>query len=186
MTTVFLSGSRGINRLNDKVRDCVMNMLDKEFRIIIGDANGVDKAFQKFLSDIQYSNVVVFCSGHVCRNNIGNWNVQQVAVDTRLRGRDFYAQKDKKMASTADYGFVLWNGKSAGSISNVLELLKNGKSAVVYFSPIKDFYTISDLDDARDLLRKCDKKAFDAIQKKINLNNVIRSVESASQGVMSF
>ena len=32
-------------------------------------------------------------------------------------------QKDKAMAAEADYGFVLWDGKSSGSISNVFELL---------------------------------------------------------------
>lgn len=186
MTTVFLSGSRGVSRLNDKIRERVKNMTDKKFRIIVGDANGADKALQTFLSDLQYSNVVVFCSGQVCRNNVGNWNVRQVDVDAKLKGRDFYTRKDKEMASEADYGFVLWNGKSAGSISNVFELLKREKSVVVYFARDKEFYTISRLDDARELLKKCDRKDFDAIQKKIKLNTTGRAVESTSQGVMSF
>ena len=94
MTTVFLSGSRGISRLNDKVRDSVKNMMDKKFRIIVGDANGADKALQEFLSDLKYSNVMVFCSGQVCRNNVGNWDIRKVIVDEKLRGRDFYTQKD--------------------------------------------------------------------------------------------
>ena len=186
MTTVFLSGSRGISRLNDMIRDRVKNMMDKEFRIIIGDANGADKALQKYLSDLQYSNVMVFCSGQICRNNVGHWDMRQVAVDEKLRGRAFYTQKDKEMASEADYGFILWDGKSAGSISNVLELLKREKTVVVYFSPDKIFCTISRLDDARELLKRCDRKTIDAMQKKINLNTEIGPMDSASQGVLGF
>lgn len=186
MTTVFLSGSRKISRLNDKIRDRVKIMMDKECSIIVGDANGADKALQRFLSDHRYSNVVVFCSGQVCRNNVGNWHVRQVAVDSRLRGRDFYVQKDKEMASEADCGFILWDGKGAGSISNVLELVKREKSVVVYFSPEQKFYTISRLDDAKELLKRCDRNAVDAIHKKINLNTAIEAVENASQGVLSF
>ena len=186
MTTVFLSGSRGISRLNDKVRDRVKNMMDKKFRIIVGDANGADKALQEFLSDLKYSNVMVFCSGQVCRNNVGNWDIRKVIVDEKLRGRDFYTQKDREMTSEADYGFILWNGKSVGSIRNVLELLKRQKSVVVYFAPDKKFYTISRPDDARELLKRCDRKAIDAMQKKIKLNTAIGAMESTSQGVLSF
>lgn len=186
MTTVFLSGSRGISRLNDKVRDRVKNMINKEFRIIIGDANGADKALQKYLSDLHYSNVMVFCSGQICRNNVGHWDIRQVTVDAKLRGRAFYTQKDKEMASEADYGFILWDGKSAGSINNVLELLKREKTVVVYFSPDKIFCTISRLDDARELLKRCDRKTIDAMQKKIKLNTAIGAMESTSQGVLSF
>jgi hypothetical protein len=43
------------------------------------------------------------------------------------------------MAKNADYGFVLWDGKSPGSIENVITLLKGGKSALVYYSPDKEF-----------------------------------------------
>ncbi len=186
MKTVFLSGSRGISRLNDEIRDRVKNMIDKGFLIIVGDANGADKALQEFLAAVGYSNVVVFCAGQVCRNNVGNWNVRQVSVDSTLKGREFYAQKDKEMAAKADYGFILWDGKSAGSINNVLELLKREKPIVVYFSPEKQFHTVSHLDDARELLNKCDKKALGAISKKIKLNTAIKSLERASQDALNF
>lgn len=186
MTTAFLSGSRKISRLNDRIRARVRNMIDQHFRIIVGDANGADKALQSYLSDLQYSDVLVFCSGHNCRNNVGNWNIREVTVDSNLKGRDFYTQKDKEMAAEADYGFILWDGKSAGSIGNVFELLKRKKSVVVYFSPDKEFYTITRLEQAKELLKKCDEKTFTNIQRKIKFNTAIREVESASQGVMSF
>lgn len=186
MTTVFVSGSRKISRLNKEIRDRLQNVIDQQFSVIVGDANGADKALQKYLAEIHYHNVVVFCSGNSCRNNLGNWSVKQVFVDPKLRGRDFYTQKDKEMASEADYGFVLWDGKSPGSFNNVMELLKRSKKALVYFSPTKEFVLVSKLSDARNLLNRCDKDSVDAISKKIRLNTSIRELESASQGSLSF
>lgn len=156
-------------------------MIAKGFRIFVGDANGADKAMQKVLSDARYSSVVVFCAGDTCRNNIGEWDVNKVPVDSQLKGRDFYTVKDKEMASKADYGFVLWDGKSAGAISNVFELLKHNKRVVVYFSPEKEFHTISNLTDAKALLKKCDPGDIDAISKKIGLNSFISDIQNAAQ-----
>lgn len=166
MTTVFVSGSRSVSRINDMIRDRIKNMMDQNLAIVVGDANGADKALQKFLAEMRYSNVVVFCSGQTCRNNIGDWEIRQITVDPKLKGRAFYTQKDKAMAAEADYGFVLWDGKSAGSISNAFELLRLTKKAVVYFAPEKSFFTVSSLEDAHQLLEKCDSETFDSISKR--------------------
>ena len=135
MTTVFLSGSRRLSRLNDSIRSRLDNMVENELSIIVGDANGADKAMQSYLAENSYSGVTVFCAGEHCRNNVGNWPAKNVVVDSKLSGREFYAQKDKEMARLADFGFVLWDGKSTGSIANILELLKLEKKVVVYFGP---------------------------------------------------
>ena len=156
-------------------------MIEKGFCLLVGDANGADKAMQTFLCHANYSRVMVFCAGKTCRNNIGGWDVTQVSVDPKLKGRDFYAAKDKEMASKADYGFVLWDGKSAGAINNVFELLKHSKQVVIYFSPEKDFYNISHLNDAKALLKKCDPAAINAISKKIKMDASISKAQSAEQ-----
>jgi hypothetical protein len=72
-TTVFLSGSRKISRLTDQVRVRLKNMIDQGFYIVVGDANGADKAIQSYFADCEYDKVVVFCAGDVCRNNVGDW-----------------------------------------------------------------------------------------------------------------
>jgi hypothetical protein len=179
MTTVFVSGSRKISHLNNEIRHRLQNIVEQEFNVIVGDANGADKALQKYLSEIHYENVVVFCSGNSCRNNIGNWNIERVSVDSKLSGRDFYTQKDIVMAAEADYGFVLWDGKSPGSFNNIMELLKGKKRALVYFSPNKEFYTVSDLRDAQMLLDKCDRDSLSDISKKIGLSTSIREIEAS-------
>lgn len=186
MEKVFLSGSRSISRLNDDIRSRVQCVIDKDFNVIIGDANGADKALQQFLYERHYSNVTVFCAGASCRNNIGSWNVHTVDVDAHLKGRDFYTAKDKVMARHADYGLVLWDGKSAGSIANVLELLENEKYSVVYFAPEKKFYNIKTVEDAQALLRICDKDAIHTIKKKVNVSSVYQPLDFSQQQAFSF
>ncbi|MEN9502337.1 MAG: hypothetical protein RI964_1622 [Pseudomonadota bacterium] len=101
MTTVFLSGSITITRLNNVILARLQNIIDKQFAIVVGDANGADKALQKHLSTLQYPHVTVFCAGNICRNNLGNWPVKHISVDATITGRAFYTQKDKAMASAA-------------------------------------------------------------------------------------
>jgi hypothetical protein len=134
MTTIFISGSRKLSRINDEVRDRIRKIMDQDFAIVVGDANGADKTMQTFLADSGYRNVTVFCAGEKCRNNVGDWSTKKVDVPKSLRGRNFYTEKDKAMAAQADYGFVLWDGKSPGSVNNILEMIKNGKMVVVYLA----------------------------------------------------
>lgn len=181
MTTVFVSGSRKISRLNEEIRNRLQNVIDKQFAVIIGDANGADKALQKYFSEISYKNVIVFCSGNSCRNNLGKWDEKHVVVEPKLKGRDFYTIKDKEMAAVADYGFILWDGKSAGSFNNIMELLKNNKTALVYFSPEKKFYSVSKLEEAQTLLKKCDQDSLEEISKKIKLHSSVREIENLAQ-----
>jgi predicted Rossmann fold nucleotide-binding protein DprA/Smf involved in DNA uptake len=182
MTTVFISGSRKIGNLNQTIRDRLQNVLDQRFAIVVGDANGADKAVQAYLMERQYQQVTVYCSGDICRNNVGRWHVSNTVVDHRLKGRDFYTQKDKQMAAVADYGFVLWDGESPGSYNNVMELLKNNKKALVYFVPERVFFTVSRLEDAQGLLNKCSLASQDRIKKKIRLPALVKEIETMAQG----
>jgi erythromycin esterase-like protein len=164
----------------------LQNIIDKQFAIVVGDANGADKALQKHLTTLQYPHVTVFCAGNVCRNNLGNWSVKYISVDANITGRAFYTQKDKAMAQLADYGFVLWDGKSPGSFNNVLAFLKQRKKALVYFAPDSAFYPVSSVDDARTLLDKCDPAAVTEIDKKIKLTATLQKLDGMAQNILSF
>lgn len=185
MTTVFLSGSRKISRINDAIRERVRKMMDQDFAIVLGDANGADKAMQSFLAETNYRNVTVFCAGDKCRNNVGEWPTKNVDVPSSLKGRDFYTEKDKAMAAQADYGFVLWDGKSAGSINNVLELIKRGKYVVIYLSAKRDFFTAKNAGDITRLLQLCDSSDYLNIAKKTNLSRTMAEMGHAAQGALN-
>ena len=61
MTTVFIGGSRSITRLNDTIRYTADNIMRQRFAIVIGDANGADKAVQSYLAAKAYRNVKEEC-----------------------------------------------------------------------------------------------------------------------------
>lgn len=73
MTNVFIGGSRAISNLNDVIREQLDNLMSKRCMVLIGDANGADKAVQKHFAEKRYQNVIVFCMEH-CRNNVGGWH----------------------------------------------------------------------------------------------------------------
>lgn len=181
MTTVFLSGSRSISRLTDPIKQRLRTICEKELHVIVGDANGADKAMQMFLAENQYPSVEVYYAGEDCRNNIGGWTERKVAVDGKSRGRALHTQKDKEMAVVADYGLVLWNGKSAGSIANVFELFETGKKSVIYFAPDKKFVNIVSGDDINLLLKRCDKEALQDFETSPILNSRLTRLGVAAQ-----
>jgi hypothetical protein len=132
MTTVFIGGSRTISRLAPQVVERIDRIIEKNLPVVVGDANGADKAVQKYLASKRYRNAEVFCSGDICRNNIGNWVLRRVSSKTREKNFDFYAAKDRLMTERATVGFMIWDGKSVGTLLNVKRLLRRQKKVVVY------------------------------------------------------
>ena len=47
MTSVFIGGSRAVSRLNDTIREQLDNLIARGRQILIGDANGADRAVQQ-------------------------------------------------------------------------------------------------------------------------------------------
>ncbi len=162
-STVFVAGSRQISRLPAEVKSRLDTMVEKGFQILVGDANGADKAVQRYLADKAYPNVLVHCMKDHCRNNIGNWSTRQIPAPAGVRGFDYYSLKDLAMAETAEYGLMLWDGKSKGTINNVVNLSRDHKPVVVYVAPTREFRTIKTFDDLRDLLAQGDSDSVERI-----------------------
>ncbi len=102
MTRVFIGGSRRISRLSDEVRDRIDRIVGKDLGVVIGDANGADKAVQRHLRERGHARVEVFCSDEAPRNNVGNWPVRVVRPAHAKRDFEYYATKDRAMALEAD------------------------------------------------------------------------------------
>jgi len=114
VTSVFIGGSRAVSRLNDTIREQLENRIERGCQILIGDANGADRAVQQYFADRGYRNVTVF-SADSCRNNIGGWPQRKVHRDRPRRDFAYYAAKDVAMAQAAKCGVMLWDGKSKGT-----------------------------------------------------------------------
>lgn len=131
MSTVFVGGSRHVSRLPELAKTRLNNVVESRFPVVVGDANGADTAAQAYLSRRHYDHVTVFCSGPACRNNLGHWPIRHVAPPAGVQGFQFYAAKDREMAHIADFGLMIWDGKSPGTILNILRLVQAGKKGVL-------------------------------------------------------
>lgn len=156
MKKVFLSGSRRLTRLPSEVCRRLDEMIRRELTILVGDANGADKAIQTYFAEQQYANVLVFCTAGDCRNNMGRWPIRAVDAPHRARDFAFFTAKDAAMAEEADLGLALWDGQSSGTIVNVARLVARLKPAVVYVAPTKTFATLKTPDDLANLLSTAD------------------------------
>jgi len=152
---IFIAGARDIKRLDSAVIDKLGSIAENGFDVLVGDAFGVDSAVQKFYADRRYAGVTVFASNGKARNNLGNWPVRSIAVADDIKGFDFYVQKDLAMADEADLGLMIWNGESKGTLNNVINLLSNNKSAVVYFTLKGQFFNIDSGEKLEKLMAMC-------------------------------
>lgn len=181
MTKVFISGSRMISRLNADVSQRLENIINRGFEVITGDANGVDKAIQRFFFERNYPDVTIYHVGPEPRNNIGKWRSIEVDVHGHFRGRDLYTQKDKRMAEVADYGMIIWDGQSSGSVQNMIWLVSNHKSALVFKNQNKSFHTISNTEDIVKLMNEIDPLHFDEIDRKISIKKFLKGEKEIVQ-----
>ena len=143
MTVVFIAGSITIKRIDDLIKDRIKNVVEARHDIILGDADGADKAVQNHLVELDYKQVTVYCSGDTPRNNLGSWSVEKVETQATPGTRAFFTAKDVRMAEVADFGLMIWDAKSTGTLSNVLELTKQDKKSLVYVNKERVFYPVS-------------------------------------------
>jgi hypothetical protein len=104
-----------------------------------------------------------------CRNNVGHWPTREVPAPKGARGFDFYSTKDRVMADTAEYGLMLWDGKSKGTINNVVNLSRDGKPVVVYVAPKKQFLTVKAFDDLRGVLAQGETESVERAVSELHL-----------------
>ena len=168
MTKVFIGGSRRVSLLNADVRRRIDRVIEQGFPVLVGDANGADKAVQKYLQGRGYRAVEVFCSGGECRNNLGKWPVRTVATRQARRDFDYYAAKDEQMAQEASVGLMIWDGKSAGTLANAVRLLRQDKKVVIYATPAQRFLTLKAEADWEHLVSTCGRDVREKILRSVS------------------
>jgi len=167
MTSVFIGGSRAVSQLNETILSKLDDLIGRECLILVGDANGADKAVQQHFAGRGYDHVVVYCMAE-CRNNVGNWPTKNVASSSSRRDFAYYAAKDQAMATDAKCGIMLWDGKSKGTLNNIQALLHAGKKTLVYLAADRAFHKIVTQQDLDALLERCDPAAVQRAQQAIS------------------
>lgn len=178
MQKVFISGSMRIKKLDQIVLDRIDNIVDSDYQVLVGDATGVDSSIQEYLNAKQSKSVVVYFAGSQPRNNIGHWVIKQTHTDVKAGTRAFYTVKDIKMAEDCDYGMMVWDAKSTGTLSNTIELLKRNKISLVYINKLKEFVKIKKVSDFERLISYMSDSAKMKAEVKLGLKNKIESFKS--------
>jgi hypothetical protein len=168
-TTVFVAGSMHIKLLNARVKERIEKIVNSHFAIVVGDAEGADRSIQELLLELGATNATVYCSGAVPRNNVGNWPIYSVTTHHAQGSRAFFTAKDVVMADVADYGLMIWDAKSTGTLSNVIELLKRKKKSVVFVNKDKSFINVTTVVQLEELLARMSKHAKQKADEKIHL-----------------
>jgi hypothetical protein len=176
MNKIFISGSMRIKRIDKKVEERIDNIISSNFPILLGDANGADASVQELVKSKEYNNVIIYCSGDRVRNNIGRWEVRKIRTAYKKNSRLFFTAKDIEMAEACDYGLMVWDSESTGTLNNVYELLNRGKKSLVFVNKTKDFIRVAAPDEFEKLTSFMSSSAFEKADKKIQLRKKIQGL----------
>ncbi len=175
---IFIAGPRVIKELDENITIKLNNICEKQYDVLIGDAEGIDSSVQKFLQEKLYKNVKIYASNGIARNNYGGWKIENVQVNKNITGFEFYTKKDYKMAEEADIGFMIWNGKSKGTFNNIINLLNLNKDVFLYYSENKKFYNFTKIKDFEKFINnnlKISKRLINMLPKKEENNTYIQA-----------
>ena len=175
MHKVFISGSMRIKNLDKNVLERINNIIDSDYQVIVGDAGGVDASIQEYLKNKHIKSVVVYCAGEQPRNNIGRWLTENIHTTSSPGTRAYYTAKDIKMAEDCDYGMMIWDTKSTGTLSNAIELLKRKKISLVYINKVKEFLKVKEVSDLEKLITYMSETAFQKADEKLKLRDTVES-----------
>jgi hypothetical protein len=165
---VFVGGSRCVTSLGPEVRRELDAIIRDGDNLLIGDANGADKAVQRYLHAHRYARAQVFCIKGTCRNNLGGWPVRSVVPPHRRKDFAYYAAKDQAMAEKAAWGLMLWDGKSLGTLANVFRLVAQAKRVLVFEVSSQRSLIVQSQADWQRLLSQCPSEVRQRFQKWVS------------------
>lgn len=142
---IVLGGSRHLEYVPKEIEDRLLEWIENSAEFLIGDAPGTDRAFQKFFNSKKYLNVTIYTSADEVRNNLGNWHVEKVESGLKSKSNAVHAFKDRKMSKIADVGLMIWDSQSAGTLSNVIDLINQEKECYMWLATDSDLCRFDNL-----------------------------------------
>ena len=143
MNSVFISGSIEITTLSQPVQEALNNIINKNLKVLIGDARGVDEAAQKYLFKHHYTNVEIFSIKNpprICISKDFTIRIvdyqkkhEYLILDDKEKNKIQFSErkkqtfKDIEMSKIADYFLVVWDNKSKGTKDNILRGIQYNK-----------------------------------------------------------
>ncbi len=125
LETLLLMGSKAFKAqtLPVEIITRLNAALDRNMRIIVGEAPGANHVFQDYLASQNYRNVLV---GHArsIRYNAGNWETKQYGDNVR--------EREKGMISECDEAIIIWVNNSSVIATNLERLKELGIPTFLY------------------------------------------------------
>jgi adenine-specific DNA-methyltransferase len=130
---IFISGSKSISMLPELAKIFIDQFIENGDEILVGDCYGIDAVVQKYIESKGFSNVTVYCSGVIPRNNFtSSAKIRSCAEAAKgLSGNAFHYVKDIQMANDCDQALMIWDGESKGTAENIRRMKEMGKPFVV-------------------------------------------------------
>jgi hypothetical protein len=138
---VFISGSISIKKLPKEVKISIDKIIKQNFEILIGDASGIDTLVQDYCLSKHYYNLMVYSISTFSRYKASdNFRTKYIQVSNSIKQeRERQQEKDKTMTMDSEFSFIIWDGKSKGSYSNILRGLEHNKKIKVFLYTTKLF-----------------------------------------------
>lgn len=165
--SIVLGGSRKIDRLPSEILDLLRNKMNDLEEFIVGDAIGSDLAFQKFFLHSKYKAVTVYSSAGYIRNNVGQWPDQLIDSGLKSKSNATHAIKDRKMVERASSGIMIWDTESAGTLSNVIDLVEQEKECALWLASESELCRFDNLKSLDKFLLKYPDQTEEA-KKRLN------------------
>jgi hypothetical protein len=159
---VFLGGSRHLQKVPQELVALLNEWNDSHNEFLVGDASGADLAFQVELDKMNCSNVTIYSSAGYVRNNRGNWTAKHIESGLESSTNAKHAFKDRYMTEFADTGLMLWDCESAGTLSNVIDLIQKGKSCKIWLALEAELFTFDNSSSLDNLLNSYPTVAAEA------------------------
>ena len=151
---IVLGGSRLLEKIPQNLVKLLQEWNESGSEFLVGDAPGADSAFQKILKNIGSKSVTVYSSAGYIRNNYGNWVSKEVESGLQSKSNAVHAFKDRFMTSIADTGLMLWDCESAGTLSNVIDLVESGKSCRIWVALDSELYNFDNFPSLEKWLKQ--------------------------------
>jgi adenine-specific DNA-methyltransferase len=117
--SIFVSGSNTISRLSEEAIKSLDKIVELGFEIIVGDAPGVDRLVQLYLSE-KHVRVTVYFVGQEPRNYVdARFDVKRIeGPQTTI---------DEAMTTDCTYALAIWDGVSEETRANIRRAKTQGK-----------------------------------------------------------
>jgi hypothetical protein len=89
------------------------------------------------------------------------------------------------MAEEADCGLMVWDTKSTGTLSNVIELLKRKKNSVVFINKNKEFVIVKSPEHLDTLITHMSPHSIQKAEEKISLSQRLHELKNEQLSMFS-